>query len=186
MVTLQWASVEHGKKCRAVEGRVGFTHSDARRNRRAGALKRANHALPSPPSSLLSTCSIRVHSWFYYSPVSCITWFISTSGDARRNRRAGAPKRANHALPSPPSSLLSTLEAHCKVTTHYLLLPPPYSLLNHNYGFVVGFRVDIEGCDLSVLPCCIHRETSPCPEAVELSILPGLWECRQQMYDTCV
>ena len=39
MVTLQWASVEHGKNCRAVEGRK--THRDARRNRRAGAPKRA-------------------------------------------------------------------------------------------------------------------------------------------------
>ena len=126
---MQWASVEHGKNRRAVEGRVGFTHRDARRNRRAGAPKRAIHALPSPPSSLLSTCPIRVHSWFYYSPFrvfrgyECLfffvsirvhSWFISTSGDARRNRRAGAPKRANHALPSTLSSLLST----CSIRVH--------------------------------------------------------------------
>ena len=41
----------------------------------------------------------------------------------------GAPKRASHALPSSPFSLLPTLDAHCIVSTHYLLLPPPYSLL---------------------------------------------------------
>ena len=167
MVTLQWASVEHGKKCRAVEGRVGFTHSDARRNRRAGALKRANHALPSPPSSLLSTCSIRVHSWFKNG---FRVFRVFRGSSPPQGTRGGIAVRAR---PSAP-------------TTHYLLLPPPYPLLNHNYRFIVGFRVDIEGCDLSVLPCCIHREASPCPEAVELSILPGLWECRQQMYDTCV
>ena len=40
----------------------------------------------------------------------------------------GALKHASHALPSPPSSLLSTLEAHCKVTTHYFLPSSPYSL----------------------------------------------------------
>ena len=181
MVTLQWASVEHGKNCRAVEGRVGFTHSDARRNRRAGAPKRANHALPSSPSSLFSTCPIRGSKMFFVcfvyfvvqncvSCVSCFSWFPSSH---LRRRAAESPCGRS-------------TEAHCKVTTHYFLLSPPYSLLNHNYGFVIGFRVDIEGRDLSVLPGCIHREASPCPEAVELSILPGLWECRQQMYDTCV
>ena len=124
---------------------------------------------------LFSFVSIRVHSWF-----------ISHLG----RRAAESPcGRAQARQPCTTfSSLLPTLYfgSHCKVTTHYLLLSPPYSLLNHNYGFVVGFRVDIEGRDLSVLPGCIHREASPCPEAVELSILPGLWECRQQMYDTCV
>ena len=149
--------------------------------------------------------SIRVHSWFkivfrvfrvfrgsklfFVCFVLFVVSFLppqATRGGIAARARNGSPLQSDHALPSPPSSLLSTLEAHCKVTTHYFLLPPPYSLLNHNYRFIVGFRVDIEGCDLSVLPCCIHREASPCPEAVELSILPGLWKCRQQMYDTCV
>ena len=35
------------------------------------------------------------------------SWFISTSGNARHNCRAGAPERANHALPSTLFSLLS-------------------------------------------------------------------------------
>ena len=56
-----------------------------------------------------------------------------TERDLHRDRAAsavrGAPTRAIHALPSYPSSLLPTLEAHCKVATHYLLIPPPYSLL---------------------------------------------------------
>ena len=46
------------------------------------------------------------------------------------NRRAGAPTRAIHALPSTFFSLLSTVEAHCKVSTHYLLLSSPFSLLS--------------------------------------------------------
>ena len=63
----------------------------------------------------------------------------------------GSPLQSGHALPSPPFSLLSTqrkptakwprtalssllptlysTEAHCKVATHYPLLPSPYSLL---------------------------------------------------------
>ena len=85
-------------------------------NRRAGVPKRANHALLSSLFSLLSakkySWSIRVHSWFSpllptpYSPFR--GFLLSYSGDARRNRRAGAPKRANHALLSPLFSLLST------------------------------------------------------------------------------
>ena len=50
------------------------------------------------------------------------------SRNARRLCRAGAPERAIHALLPPLSSLLPTLDAHCKVTTHYLLLSPPSSL----------------------------------------------------------
>ena len=47
--------------------------------------------------------------------------------DTRRKRRVGAPERASHALLPPLFSLLSTLtDTHCKVATHYLLLPPPY------------------------------------------------------------
>ena len=51
------------------------------------------------------------------------------SKDARRLCRAGAPERPSHALLPPLFSLPSTLtDAHCKVATHYLLLPPPSSL----------------------------------------------------------
>ena len=54
---------------------------------------------------------------------------IYPSVDTRRKRRAGAPERASHALLPPLFSLLPTLTAaHCKVATHYLLLPPPSSL----------------------------------------------------------
>ena len=52
------------------------------------------------------------------------------SMDAWRNRHAGAPTRAIQALPSTFFSLLPTLEAHCIVTTHYLLLSSPFSLLS--------------------------------------------------------
>ncbi len=55
--------------------------------------------------------SIRVHSWFCYSPfscISCVSWFIPSSMNARQNRRAGAPKRANHALLSTFFSLFPT------------------------------------------------------------------------------
>ena len=72
----------------------GEVHTgDARRNRRAGAPKRAIHALPSPSDGIrrASREDREIH-----------------TGDARRNRRAGAPKRAIHALPSPLFSLFST------------------------------------------------------------------------------
>ena len=79
------------------------------------------HALPSNLFSLLPMKGdIRVH--------SC-PFVVLPSMDARRFCRAGALKRANHALPSSPFSLIPTPEAHCKVTTHYPLLPSPYSLL---------------------------------------------------------
>ena len=48
---------------------------------------------------------------------------------ARRFCRAGALKRADHALPSSFFSLLPTLTAaHCKVSTHCPLLSSPYPL----------------------------------------------------------
>ena len=49
--------------------------------------------------------------------------------DAGRNRRAGALKRAIHALSSTFFSLLPTLEAHCIVAKHYPLHSSPFSLL---------------------------------------------------------
>ena len=116
------------------------------------------HALPSPFFSLLTTleahCIVSTHYLLLSSPFSLLScplvsisgsiiipfvYFVffvvfpppsSYSEDAWRNRRAGAPKRAIHALPSPFFSLLPTLEAHCKVTTHYLLLSSPFSLLS--------------------------------------------------------
>ena len=62
-------------------------------------------------SSLLSTLYLP-HSWFknVFRVFRGFRGFLPpTSGDARRNRRAGAPKRANHALPSPPFSLISNV-----------------------------------------------------------------------------
>ncbi len=110
--------------------------------------------------------------------------------DRKTHKRRAAESPCGRAQARQPrtafSSLLPTFYFGSPLQSDHALPSPPYSLLNHNYRFIVGFRVDIEGCDLSVLPGCIHREASPCPEAVELSILPGLWECRQQMYDTCV
>ena len=47
---------------------------------------------------------------FHLSCISCISWFIPSSTYARRKRRAGAPTRASHALPSTFFSLLSTFE----------------------------------------------------------------------------
>ena len=46
----------------------------------------------------------------------------------------GSPLHSGHALPSYPSSLLPTLEAHCIVATHYFLHSSPYSLLYPKYG----------------------------------------------------
>ena len=42
----------------------------------------------------------------------------------------GSPLQSVHALLSPFFSLLPTLEAHCKVSTHYFLLSSPSSLLS--------------------------------------------------------
>ena len=72
---------------------------DARRTRRA---RRAQARHPrTPPSSLL--------------PILYLT-----------NR---SPLHSDHALSSLLYSLLPTLEAHCIVSTHFSLLPSPYSLL---------------------------------------------------------
>ena len=149
MVTLQWASIERGR-CRAVRGQ--------KKHRRRAQARQPRTTF----SSLLSTLYLP-HSWFkfVFRVFRVFRGFpTSTSGDARRNRRAGALKRANHALPSPPYPLLSTCPIRgsnlffvffvCFVvsllpprathggiavrarpsapTTHYLLLPTLYSL----------------------------------------------------------
>ena len=59
--------------------------------------------------SLLSTCPIRGSKMLFVCFVLFVVSLPPTSGDVRRNRRAGAPKRANHALPSPPFSLISNV-----------------------------------------------------------------------------
>ena len=65
-----------------------------------------------PPHEKRHSWSIRVHSWFYYLPFRVFRVFRGflppTSGNARHNCRAGAPKRASHALLSTFSSLFST------------------------------------------------------------------------------
>ena len=78
-------------------------------------------------------------------------WLARLGAPARRFRRAspeceshstlyrtaifavlnGRPLQSDHALLSPLFSLLST---SCKVTTHYLLPSPPYSLQKYKYG----------------------------------------------------
>ena len=64
--------------------------------------------------------------YFVYFVVS----FLPYTGNARRNCRAGAPTRANPALLPTFFSLPPTLEAHCKVATHYPLPSSPYPLLS--------------------------------------------------------
>ena len=76
-----------------------------------GSPLHSGHALPSPFFSLLPTveahCIVATHYLLLSSPFSLLV-VLSFSMDARRNRRAGAPKRAIHALPSPFFSLLPT------------------------------------------------------------------------------
>ena len=87
---------------------------------------RAFQGLP-PPYSLLNGSPL--HSGHALLPQ--FFSLLSTSGPARRNRRAG---RAHARQPRTTLSiLLPTLystEAHCIVATHYPLHSPPYSLLN--------------------------------------------------------
>ena len=98
MVTMQWASVEHGDSAvRCLNVNPAFSSLFPTLQARSST-PATHYLLLPPPYSLLPTFT-------------------------------GAPKRASHALPSTLFSLLPTLEAHCKVTTHYLLLPTPYSLL---------------------------------------------------------
>ncbi len=73
-------------------------------------------SLPSSPSSLLWTPTAKCPRTFP-SPLLPPPYF-------------GRPLQSVHALLPPLFSLLSTLtDAHCKVSTHYLLLSPPSSLL---------------------------------------------------------
>ncbi len=57
--------------------------------------------------------------------------FVSIRGsfspkDARQKSARGAPKRANHALPSPPYSLLSTPGSLFSIlTAKYMQIAPP-------------------------------------------------------------
>ena len=68
--------------------------------------------VPSPDAP--HSWSIRVHSWFYYSPLSCFScfsWFIPTQW-TRGRIAARAPTRAIHALPSSLFSLLPTFKKY--------------------------------------------------------------------------
>ena len=145
MVTLQWASIERGR-CRAVrrQKNTQATHG--------GIAVRARPSAPTThyfllPSSLLSTCPIR-------GSKMCFVCFVVSLLPPQATR-GGIAVRARPSSPSTHFFLLPTLysllapfvvhlhlrrrtaespcgrstEAHCKVTTHYLLLPPPYSLL---------------------------------------------------------
>ena len=73
--------------------------------------------------------SIRVHSWFSLHLRARHPRHPRPPPSSLLPTRNGGPLQSVHALSSSPSSLLPTLEAHCKVSTHYLLLSPPSSLL---------------------------------------------------------
>ena len=94
---------------------------------------------------------------------------LPTQMDAWQNCRAGAPTRAIHALPSPPSSLLPVsypTEAHCIVSTHYLLLPIPYSLLFFLFGGKVRRDVYIRRPYTCVAGCTVRYRPSTIIEFV--------------------
>ena len=111
--------------------RGSFSPRDARQKCRAGAPTRANHALPSALSSLLSTLG-------YSSTV------------ARQNCRAGAHTRANHALPSTLSSLLPTLGS--PLHSVHALPSPPFSLLSTFHSNKSPCEEEIVGVEDSGLP----------------------------------
>ena len=70
-----------------------------------GSPLQSDHALLSPPFSLLSTsCIVSTHSPLPSSPYSATSYLRTRGGTAAR----GAPKRANHALFPTFFSLLST------------------------------------------------------------------------------
>ena len=107
---------------------------------RGGTAARARPSAPSThylllssPYSLLSCPFVSIRgSEFFVSFVSfvvqsirahsCPFVVLSFSMDARRNRRAGAPKRAIHALPSPFFSLLPTF---VPIRAHSWFKSPP-------------------------------------------------------------
>ena len=121
------------------------TQMDARRLCRAGVPTRAIHALPSPLSSHLPTFS--------------------------NGRTAALPCGRAHArhprttfsslLPSPYPT-----EAHCIVSTHYLLLPPPYSLLFFLFGGKIRRDVYIRRPYTCVAGCAVRYRPSTIIEFV--------------------
>ena len=147
---MQWASVGHGR-CRALQRTERDLHRDRAASAVRGAPTRAIHALPSSPYSLLPTLRSGRPSGTA-DAVPCRGQRGIYTGIARHlpceaRPRApathyplipspyfGSPLHSGHALPSYPSSLLPTLEAHCIVATHYLLHSSPYSLLYPKYG----------------------------------------------------
>ena len=109
---MQWASVGHGR-CRALQRTERDLHRDRAASAVRGAPTRASHALPSSPSSLFPTL------------------------------RSGRPSGTADAVPCRGQRGIYTgiarhlpCEARPRApATHYLLLPPPYSLL-----YAVGVR----------------------------------------------
>ena len=85
MVTLQWASFEHGR-CRGVRGREGIIYGT-----RGGSDARARHPRTTffPMKKLFVSHSCPFVVLLFH--LSCISWFIPSSTYARRKRRAGAP-----------------------------------------------------------------------------------------------
>ncbi len=142
MATLQWASIERGRR-RAGRGQRRNYTGIARRFCRAGAPTRANHALPSPlffPLPLKKQCASvkrggcragrgqrKIHTGIArrFCRAGRGQRRIHT-GIARRLCRAihnGGPLHSVHALPSSFFSLFPTMAR----TTFYPLLPSPYS-----------------------------------------------------------
>ena len=127
---------------------------DARRICRAGAPTRAIHALPSPLSSLFPMKNW--HSWF-----SLLKW-----------TRGRVVERARPRAPSPRTTFSSLLpvpsptEAHCIVSTHCLLLPPPYSLLFFLFGGKVRRDVYIRRPYTCVAGCTVRYRPSTIIEFV--------------------
>ena len=93
-------------------------------------------SLPSSPSSLLWTPTAKCPRT---SPSPLLPTLYSN----------GRPLQSVHALSSSLSSLFPTLDAHCKASTHYLLLSPPSSLL--------------------------WTPTAKCPRTIFFSLLPTLY-----------
>ena len=113
MDTLQWDSFEHGR-CRGVRGRERIIYGT-----RGGSDARARHPRTTffPMKKLFVSHSCPFVVLLFH--LSCISWFIPSSTYARRKRRAGAPKRAIHALLSTFFSLLPTFET-IPPKRHYL------------------------------------------------------------------
>ena len=91
----------------------------------------------------------------------------------------GSPLQSVHALSSPFFSLLPTLEAHCKVSTHYLLPSSPSSLLKPPPPEFrrMSWRVGVFG------QCDHPQAVEPCEEFVRIIVgLPWFRRCQSPFH----